>query len=63
MIEPTSFQPEAVLRFNLAQATSGLDLSAQEERILDWLAGWDQDVVGPIVTLLRKARESTERHA
>lgn len=55
---PDAFRPTEQQRADLAAATLGIDLSDQETRILDWLAGWDQDVVGPIVTLLRKARLS-----
>ena len=54
-----TFVPEPARRAALAMATTDLDLSDAERRILDWLAGWDQDTVGPIITMLHKARRGT----
>lgn len=52
----TAYRPAELLRADLAAATIDLDLSNRERRTLDWLAGWDQDTVGPIITMLHKAR-------
>lgn len=43
-------------RLKIREAVRGLELSSDEERTLNWLAGWDAYSVGNIVSVLAKAR-------
>ena len=36
----------------------GVDLTLEDGRHLDWLAGWDCSTVGRVADLFRKAREA-----
>lgn len=54
--DPPGYRNSETLHNDLAIATRDLSLSAKERRILLWLAGWDQDTVGPIISMLHKAR-------
>lgn len=40
----------------LQTATTGIDLTAVEERTLKWLAGWDAPTVGNVARIIEKAR-------
>ena len=53
---PVSYVPEAQRRAALAAATADLDLTDAERRTLDWLAGWEQETVAAVITMLHKAR-------
>ena len=55
----SEFRTREMLLFDLQLATTDLELSAKETRILEWLAGWDQDTVGPIIAMLHKARRGS----
>jgi hypothetical protein len=51
-----TYRDETTLRADLEAATAGLPLTDQERRTLDWLAGWGIEAVGPIVSIIVKAR-------
>jgi hypothetical protein len=45
---------------------AAVQLGGQDQRIIDWLAGWDNDVVVTVASLLRRAflaGEHNTRHA
>ncbi len=42
-------------RAALAASLDGLDLSADDERLIDWLATWDQPTTARLASLLSRA--------
>lgn len=50
------YRSQPVLLQDLKAATTDLDLADKERVILAWLSMWGQDTVGPIITMLHKAR-------
>ncbi|NMH98118.1 hypothetical protein [Pseudonocardia acidicola] len=42
----------------LHEPLAGIDLGTYDEQIIDWLAKWDTDVVGTVVSLLYRARQA-----
>ena len=42
----------------LMAATKGMNLSAEEQRTLKWIAGWDKYTVDNVASIIAKARES-----
>jgi hypothetical protein len=40
----------------LTEALTGIELGEYDQRMLDWLAGWDIPTVGTIVSLLYRVR-------
>jgi len=55
---PGGFVPVEVRRRLVAEVLSGLELGAWDERMVDWLVGWDTDTVLTIVSWIARARES-----
>jgi hypothetical protein len=55
---PGGFVPVEVRRRLVVGVLSGLELGAWDERIVDWLVGWDTDTVLTIVSWIARARES-----
>ena len=45
-------------RQKLREATKDIELSADEERTLNWLAGWDAYTIDNVVSVISKARRS-----
>jgi hypothetical protein len=43
----------------LHDALDGVPLGRHEERILTWLAGWDDETVRTVVSLIMRARAAT----
>ena len=54
---PGGFVPVVEQRRLLAGALAGVELGAWDERILDWLAGWDACTVLTVVSWIVRARE------
>lgn len=54
---PGGFVPVAEQRRLLAEALAGVELGAWDERILDWLAGWDACTVLTVASWIVRARE------
>jgi hypothetical protein len=50
-------------RAALLAALHGVQLGAYDERIVQWLAGWDVPVVAAIVSLLWRARHAAAQRA
>ena len=55
---PGGFVPRAEQRQILVEALVGVELGAWDERIVEWLAGWDACTVLTIASLLVRARDS-----
>ena len=47
----------------LQEPLDGIELGAHDQRILDWLAGWDTSVIGTVASLLYRAREAGAENA
>lgn len=43
----------------LHEPFAGIDLGAYDERMIRWLAGWDQPTVGTVASLLHRVRAAT----
>ncbi|MBV8541924.1 MAG: hypothetical protein JO063_07800 [Pseudonocardiales bacterium] len=56
-------EPAEERRTALLAALDGVQLGAYDERIVQWLAGWDVPVVAAIVSLLRRARHTAAQQA
>jgi hypothetical protein len=52
----TGYKPERVRRAELLDALAEVDLTERDRKIIDWLAGWDQDTTDVIADLIRRAR-------
>jgi hypothetical protein len=55
------FLTEPQRRALLAQALAGVELGAHDQRVLDWLAGWEPATVRTIASLLSRARAAGRR--
>jgi hypothetical protein len=55
---PVGFVPVAEQRRILAEVLADVELGAWDERIVDWLAGWDACTVLTVVSWIVRARES-----
>lgn len=53
---PGGCSPRNVLAAALHEPLAGIELGAYDERILTWLAGWDDPTVVTIASLLHRAR-------
>lgn len=42
----------------LREPLEGVELGAYDERIIEWLAGWDIPTIGTVVSLLHRARRA-----
>lgn len=42
----------------IREPLAGIELGAYDERIIEWLAGYDEPTIGAIVSLLYRARQS-----
>jgi hypothetical protein len=54
---PGGFVPAGEQRRILAEVLAGVELGAWDERVVDWLAGWDASTVLTIASLIGRARE------
>lgn len=54
------YQPEELRRLDLRNAVSGVEVTPRDERLLDWLGGWDQDTTGALADLIVRARNATQ---
>lgn len=50
------YMPAAMQRRALLDALDGVELGAEDRRLIDWLAGWDWPTVGVIASLIIRAR-------
>ena len=50
-------------RAALLAALQGVQLGAYDQRVLDWLAGWDVPVVAAVVSLLHRVRKAATLQA
>ena len=50
-------------RAALLAALQGVQLGAYDERVLEWLAGWDVPVVAAVVSLLHRVRKAATLQA
>ncbi|MGH3710582.1 MAG: hypothetical protein ACRDRU_14510 [Pseudonocardiaceae bacterium] len=50
-------------RAALVAALEGVELGAYDERVLDWLAGWEVPVVAGVVSLLLRVRKAATHQA
>jgi hypothetical protein len=57
-VAPGGFVPVEERRLLLAEALSGLELGGWDERMMEWLVGWDADTVLTIASWIVRARES-----
>jgi hypothetical protein len=55
---PGGFVPVAEQRRVLAGVLAGVELGVWDERIVDWLAGWDACTVLTVASWIARARES-----
>lgn len=46
----------------LTAATTGIDLTAGEQRTLEWISGWEAHTVENVARVIEKARGSLTRH-
>lgn len=53
---PGGCSPRSVLAAALREPLAGIELGTYDERILAWLAGWDDPTVMTIASLLHRAR-------
>ena len=53
-----TYRTEDRRRLDLANAVSGVALTDYDQRLLDWLAGWDQDTTTALADLITRARHS-----
>lgn len=42
----------------IREPLAGIELGAYDQRIIDWLAGYDEPTIGAIVSLLHRARQA-----
>lgn len=54
----TTYKPAAGRRIDLRNAVSGVALTERDERLLDWLSGWDQDTTDALADLIGRARHA-----
>lgn len=45
-------------RAALLEALEGVELGEYDQRIVDWLAGWDVPTIGAVVSLFYRARQA-----
>jgi hypothetical protein len=45
----------------IREALAGVDLGEHDERVIEWLAGWDTGTVGSLVSLLDRVRAAGAR--
>jgi hypothetical protein len=56
---PLTYDPAAARADRVAairDALAGVELGAYDERMIEWLAGWDVPTVGGLVSLLNRVR-------
>jgi hypothetical protein len=56
---PLIYNPEAARADRVAairEALAGVELGAHDERMIEWLAGWDVPTVGSFVSLFDRVR-------
>lgn len=58
-----AYQEEGINIDKLNNVLGDIELTASEERILIWLAGWEQDTVDNIISVIKKVAwsESPEK--